>query len=290
MLDRWEGRKSSEWITRLGLSHAEFHEEIGSTNDRAKERLSEGTPGPELILSDRQTAGRGRRGRTWSSNHAGGLWFSVTDVGGDLAPLLPLLAGAAVARGVEACLSPDWGNARSRGSVSDARGALALKWPNDVYAGGRKLAGVLCEAVGERVVVGIGINVNQASQDLPDADVDPVSLRMLQGSPLARGGVLENVVDAWLELRRSLEGVDRAPDRIPRLPEELLSELNQRSAILGAAVAVDGSGRHSNGELGRIELPRAKGGLIQPDGTLVVHAEAGTVEVIAGTVRLLDAV
>ena len=275
MLDRWEGRKVSEWIARLGLSRAEFHEEIGSTNDRAKERLSERSVGPELILADRQTAGRGRRGRTWSSNHAGGLWFSLTDPGGDLAPLLPLVAGAAVARGVEACLHSDQG--------------MVLKWPNDVYAGGRKLAGVLCEAVDEQVVVGVGINVNQVSEDLPDAEVEPVSLQMLHGSPLARGGLLENVVDAWLELRGSLEGVDRAPHRIPCLPEELLSELNQRSAVLGAAVAVDGSGRHSNGELGRIELPRAKGGLIQPDGALVVHAEAGTVEVIAGTVRLLDA-
>lgn len=277
MLERWEGVDAGEWATRLALPHVEFHDELGSTNDRAKELAASAAPVPALVVADRQTAGRGRHGRAWSSDHPGGLWMSLTDGGGDLTGLLPLVAGVAVARGVEASLG-------ERGAVM-----LALKWPNDVYAGGRKLAGVLCEGRGEEVIVGIGVNVNQSAGELPaGADVPPVSIRVLTGTTIGRGRVLEGIVAAWAELRTSLDRarVDSGP---ARFPEELLQELNRRSAVRDAPVAVQGTARHSNGRLGRIDDDSARAGAIQPDGALVVHTGGQVVEMIAGTVRLLQA-
>ncbi|NNM33131.1 MAG: biotin--[acetyl-CoA-carboxylase] ligase [Gemmatimonadetes bacterium] len=253
----------------------EFHEEVGSTNDRARELALSGAPVPALVVANRQTAGRGRHGRPWSSNHPGGLWMSLTDEGGAFAPLLPLIAGAAVLRGVEACLE------RAR------QPALSLKWPNDVYLRGQKLAGILCESAHGAVVVGIGVNVNQGPEDLPtDGDVPPVSLRMLRGSATDKGQVLEAILTAWRQLREELES-GRRPGDPARVPETLLRELNERSAVYGAAVAVQGTARHSNGRLGPMEDDSATGGPIQGDGALVIRTRGRTVEMIAGSVRIL---
>jgi BirA family transcriptional regulator, biotin operon repressor / biotin---[acetyl-CoA-carboxylase] ligase len=120
-----------------------------STNDLLKERAHQGAPEWSVVMADVQTAGRGRYGHAWGSA-AGNLHLSVlVRPRGDAAAWgrLPLLAGLAVAEGVAACgVEP------------------ALKWPNDVWVAGRKVAGVLVESVSaggalEWAVIGVGVNV-----------------------------------------------------------------------------------------------------------------------------------
>src|SRR3954451_17739886 len=114
----------------------EHHETIGSTNARARKLADKGASHGTLVTADEQTKGRGRHGRTWLTPP--GVAIAASLVLREFDDLLPLRAGLAVA---------------------DVTGPDALvKWPNDVWIGGRKVAGILVEARGW-AVLGIGVNV-----------------------------------------------------------------------------------------------------------------------------------
>jgi BirA family biotin operon repressor/biotin-[acetyl-CoA-carboxylase] ligase len=128
----------------------EWHESVGSTNDLLHERARGGAPAWTSVIAGRQAAGRGRHGRSWSSE-PGNLFLSVLLRPEGWPPgstaVVPLLAGVAVAEAVRG-----WG-------VS-----ACLKWPNDVVVAERKLGGILCEASSAAqglvyAVVGIGVNL-----------------------------------------------------------------------------------------------------------------------------------
>jgi BirA family transcriptional regulator, biotin operon repressor / biotin---[acetyl-CoA-carboxylase] ligase len=141
-------------------------ERIGSTQDEAHRLAAAGAPAGTAIVAERQTAGRGSRGRSWASP-AGGLWMSVISrpAGGAGAELLSLRAGLATAAALDGL-----------GGLPRAE----LKWPNDVLLVGRKVGGILCEARWQGdalawVAVGIGLNVrNRLPSDarLPGAMVN----------------------------------------------------------------------------------------------------------------------
>lgn len=124
-----------------------------STNDEAKRGAKEGAAHGTIWVAEEQTAGRGRQGRTWTSPAGESLLFSVlarVELPPSQLPRIPLLAGLAV---------------RDAAARAAPAAEVRIKWPNDVLVGGRKLAGVLVEAVtsGSRVdavVVGIGVNVH----------------------------------------------------------------------------------------------------------------------------------
>ena len=123
------------------------HAVVDSTQDAAREAVREGTVGPVLVVTQRQSGGRGRRGRRWV--HApGGLAFTLAvEVPPDAPAAWPTMAAAlGAARAVEA----------------HAGIALGIKWPNDLVHGGRKVGGVLAEAHGPWSLVGVGLNVNAA--------------------------------------------------------------------------------------------------------------------------------
>lgn len=131
--------------------------ETGSTNADLIARLGAGerVPEGEWLVADRQTAGRGRQGRTWFDGHGNFMGSTVVLPGtGDPAPhTLALVAGLAVYEAVQPlCPNP---------------AALMLKWPNDVLLGEAKLCGILLERAGYSVVIGIGVNL-AAAPDLPD--------------------------------------------------------------------------------------------------------------------------
>jgi BirA family biotin operon repressor/biotin-[acetyl-CoA-carboxylase] ligase len=149
-------------IVRSGLvGHVDHHASLGSTNDRALEVAAwADAPLPLLVLAERQTAGRGRGANRWWSA-PGALTFSLAleapagRLPLDERPRVALVAGLAVCQALEA-LGP--------------RSEWRVKWPNDVYGDGFKVGGILCEAVPtrpERLVVGIGINVNNSIEGLP---------------------------------------------------------------------------------------------------------------------------
>ena len=135
----------------LKVLHAELGErlqyfsELGSTNEQALEMGRKGMSDGAVVLTEKQLAGRGRRGAAWFCGEGTGLAFTILlrpDFGKALWPRLSLVAGMAVAQSIEAAgLAPE------------------IKWPNDVLIAGRKVCGILVEAEGDFVVVGIGLNV-----------------------------------------------------------------------------------------------------------------------------------
>jgi len=141
-----------------------------------------------LVAADEQTEGRGRLGRRWLAPAGTSLLCSLQlrpEVPGERLPELTVVAARAVAETVAALtgLEP------------------ALKYPNDVLVGGRKLAGVLAEAREGRVVLGVGINVNVAEADLPrDVDRPATSLLAETGRNVDRAGLLVELLER-LELR-----------------------------------------------------------------------------------------
>ena len=141
-------------LLRQQLAGLEILPETKSTNDLLK---SEALADYTAVLTDHQTAGRGRIGRTWMSAPGHGLAFSILVPGTSPSQQswLPLVAGASVVVA-----------ARARGAMN-----AELKWPNDVLVVERKLAGILCEVRPDgRVIVGIGVNVDYSTGGLPSEE------------------------------------------------------------------------------------------------------------------------
>jgi BirA family biotin operon repressor/biotin-[acetyl-CoA-carboxylase] ligase len=164
--------------------------EVGSTNDVAKSMAECHGPDGLAILARHQWGGRGRRGRTWFSMPGGAVCLSIVlrpRWEADRTPMLGVLGAVTVAESLEAL------------GIRD----LAIKWPNDVLAGGRKIAGVLVEPrIGEGrlafAVMGIGVNVRQTEVDWPD-ELRPIATSILMQ------GVSTSVDDVASELMRRLD-------------------------------------------------------------------------------------
>lgn len=215
--DELAGPLSREWARLAPLvTRAHWVAATGSTMDLAQAMSSDGREGL-LVIADEQTAGRGRRGREWSSPPGAGLYFSLLlrppvsatlkggppqdgvgggppqdGVGGprfsvategavpgpSVIGLLTLAAGVGVVDGVAA-----------------ATGLPAqLKWPNDLLVGRRKLAGILAEGVAvgtpeQAVVLGVGLNVSSSAYP-PDVATRATSIESELGRPIDRGEVL----------------------------------------------------------------------------------------------------
>jgi len=186
------------------IGEFEFHNEIESTNSRGLQLASwPELVTPTVILAEKQTAGRGRGANQWWSA-AGSLTFSIAfdnrDLGIGIAqwPKLSLLAGVSVCQTLENLVP----------------GAdLAIKWPNDVFLCGRKVCGILVETVSktnERVVVGVGLNVNNSFREAP------VELREIANSLIDQFGQQQDRAEILLaivrhmmaNIRKLAEGVD----------------------------------------------------------------------------------
>lgn len=169
-----------------------IYESIGSTNDQAKQLLG-AYNAPLAVFAEHQTQGKGRRGREWVSPFAQNLYLSfvwpVTE-GLNQIDGLSLLVGVAVAKAIK------------RLSGIDAQ----LKWPNDVLIGGRKVAGILLELIGDpvelcHVVIGIGVNLNMLDS-FDSIDQEWTSLGKEMGGTVSRELFAKTVLE---ELARYLE-------------------------------------------------------------------------------------
>jgi BirA family biotin operon repressor/biotin-[acetyl-CoA-carboxylase] ligase len=188
---------------RLGRVH-EHHAELGSTNDRALAWLSDGdAPDGTLVTADAQTAGRGRRGRPWSSPPGRDIYASVI-----LRPGLPTEGFGSLALAVGVGLRE--GLLRVFG---DGLSDLVLKWPNDLLIGRggerRKLAGILCESRwrGREVelVVGFGVNVHRRADEFPPELRGVATSLAEQLDDADRRGRAEILAALLYELERSLD-------------------------------------------------------------------------------------
>jgi BirA family transcriptional regulator, biotin operon repressor / biotin---[acetyl-CoA-carboxylase] ligase len=231
-------------------------ERTGSTNADLLARAAAGEDiAGAVLIAEHQTAGRGRNGRVWSSPGAQ-LTMSVGVGAGAVPPdawgWLPLATGVAVVDAVAAVAGVQAG----------------LKWPNDVLAGGRKLAGILTEvAAAQRfIVVGIGLNVALRDDEVPDAEA--TSLRTLAArtpdrSELVR--VLLNNLGTRIDSWRAAGGVDHG----------LIADYRARSVTIGSAVrAILPGGRDVLGVASSID----------EQGRLHIDSDDGPVAVSAGDV------
>lgn len=196
-------------------------EEVGSTNEAAAAWASEGAPNGAVVLTEYQTTGRGRHGRTWAADKGQNLLFSIVlrpQLAPDRLSLITVAAGVAVADAIEPFVSPH----RS-----------TIEWPNDVLLEGRKTCGILLESSlappDETVVVlGIGLNVNQTA--FPDALEDTAtSLRLTTGRPVPRAELLTHLLTA-LERRYDAIQNDRA-DAVRAAFEDRLSTLHEHTTL-----------------------------------------------------------
>ena len=259
----FEARLRTHQMGRHLLARAE----VESTNDVAWEALAQGLPDGTTVVADAQTRGRGRSGRSWRTEPGKGLALSIllhagcapTPGGGRGA--IPLAAGLALARALERL-----------GVRAD------LKWPNDLLAGGRKLAGILCESrrgaangdAVDTVVIGAGVNVGEARSDFPAALADSATSLAIEGCDAAREAVAAEFLNAleplWVELS---EGV----------PAAVLAAWRERASFWGRAVRV----RTPAGEVSGV----ATG--LDPGGGLVLECEGSAITVFAGDLDLAGA-
>lgn len=258
----------------------EVHEELTSTNDRAAALGREGAPEGSLVVALRQTAGRGRHGRVWSSP-PGGLYVSLVLRPDDaMIRRLPatLLAGLAVAEAIDATATT---GAKTKFVRAD------LKWPNDVHMGGRKVAGILGELTreakgarragdlgspqetpGNQLVLGLGINVSTDPAALP-AELQGIatSVAVARGEAPDPVALLASVLERFEEHYESVRRGGGAT---------ILSSASSRMPVLGKGVRVR--------LVDRVLEGKAAG--LNATGGLIVETAAGQREtVVAGEVE-----
>ncbi len=230
-----------------------FLESCTSTNDEALRRAEAGAPEGTMVVAERQTAGRGRLGRTWFSEPGQGLlfsWVARPNLPPETAATLPLVAGLAVAQTLRA-LGTEAG----------------LKWPNDVLIGERKACGILCEAQTsargiEGIVVGIGINVGA----VPEA----VAYRAVGlGGGLDRLELLARLCSVFEGFYRRWRAGGLAA---------LRTELDALDCKCGRPIVVKPSGTPIEGI--------ARG--IRDDGALLLETASGTEAILCGEIVQWD--
>jgi len=247
--------------------HVHHFYKIGSTNTSAMAAAADGAPEGSVFLAEEQTAGRGRGANSWQSPQSTGIYCSVI-----LRPALPpsevlvlsLAAGLAVQSAIQQV---------------DSRVTADLKWPNDVLIvnendnknGGKKVCGILTEMNAEPtrvryIVVGIGVNVNQAS--FPK-DLSATSLRLITGSEWSR-------VDLAAALLKSLHREYRALLEDNDARESILRRFTENSSwVHGKAVRIEENGIAFEGTTEGLD----------PRGFLQVRTAKGIHVVLSGTVR-----
>jgi BirA family transcriptional regulator, biotin operon repressor / biotin---[acetyl-CoA-carboxylase] ligase len=213
-------------------------ESIGSTNAEAMSRARNGERGPMWFVTTEQTAGRGRRHRPWIAPR-GNLASSILEVI-DVSPAAAATLGFAAGVALEAALQKVSIEASLRSAGSDDM-KFSLKWPNDVLAGSKKLAGILLEAeavAGDRlaVVVGIGTNVVAAPEGTPT----PATSLAALGVHIGAEELFATLSDAWAEFRAIWDN-GRGFAEIRRLWLERAAGLGQPVAIRTAGAPVEGT-------------------------------------------------
>ena len=270
---------NQEAIERLGsplAKQVDFHQEIGSTQERARALAHGGAPHGTLVISRTQTGGRGRLGRGWVSP-SGGLWMSLIlrpNIPASLAPRITQAAAVGVAKAL-------WGFG------VEAR----IKWPNDLLVvkpgelPDRKICGILAESWAENVpvttkhpgpgdgrrrpdfvILGIGLNANLDPEDLNVPDREVATLRSELGHDVDLVKLLASLLsDLDAELQR-IEDFGAIPD-----------DWRALNCTLGKPVRVQRFG----------EVLEGRAADLTPEGALLLETPGGTVELFEGEVEHL---
>ncbi len=233
-----------------------FFKEIDSTNDYAKrcKELEDGT----VVLAETQTSGKGRKGRQWLSTEGKGIYLSIV-----LQPKIPineilkfsLIFPLAVKEAVEKNINQE----------------VCIKWPNDLYLNGNKFAGILMESEIEaneisRIIVGIGINVNNDFSDFNDLKNIATSLKMETGEEIDRKKLLCDLLET-IEIKYAEYFVKKS---------EIIDKINGSLLWRNQKVKIIDGNHQIEGELIKVD----------ETGGLVLKTERGTQIVYSGDVSL----
>jgi BirA family transcriptional regulator, biotin operon repressor / biotin---[acetyl-CoA-carboxylase] ligase len=216
---------------------------VGSTNDYVKERIrGKELSGSGVVSAERQTAGRGRGANAWHSENDKGLWATLYFTG----------------------VRWDSFEAVMRASLSVVRALresgldTAIKWPNDVTAGRKKICGILAEKFDENLLIGVGVNLRQAAADFPEEIRDSATSLFLETNRrIENRGFLEKMLAHFCGLENA---------------EENFREYSLKLGILNAAMEING------------EAVRIKG--VERNGALLGENEKGRIKkYYSGTLR-----
>ncbi|HEX6714832.1 MAG TPA: biotin--[acetyl-CoA-carboxylase] ligase [Thermoleophilaceae bacterium] len=230
------------------FGHPRVHHRLtDSTNARARELALAGAPDRTVVTASEQSAGRGRQGRSWSAPPGKALLMSaiVRDLSRRDA-LLPLAVPVAVADACDGFAGTNCG----------------IKWPNDIWIGGRKLSGILLEGRPQEgwAVLGIGLNVGTKRDEFPEELRETAtSLLVASGSDPGVEVVLDAVLgalDEWLA----------------RPTDAVLAAWRERDVLRGQRIHWNGGEGQANG--------------VDKDGGLIVETDSGRVVLDAGEVHL----
>jgi BirA family transcriptional regulator, biotin operon repressor / biotin---[acetyl-CoA-carboxylase] ligase len=263
---------SREEVEGLGsplAASVELHEELDSTQQRARELARAGAPHGTLVVSRVQTGGRGRLGRRWGSP-AGGLWMSLVlrpGISTEVAPRITQIAAVGVAKAL-----------RELGVEAE------IKWPNDLLVDGRKICGILAESSVESVpvaakkvgagegrrvdfvVLGVGLNANLDPQDLGVPENEAATLRSELGHDIDPISLLDSL----------LSHLDFELGRIEDFGA-VLDDWRALNCTLGERVRVRRFGEVLEGEA--LDLG--------PEGALLLETRDGVIELFEGEIEQL---
>lgn len=233
------------------------YDETDSTNNRAKEYGKNGCVDGTLIVSDCQTGGRGRMGRSFSSPSGEGIYMSLLlkpDIDASLISEITLLSGLAISRALKIQYNIN----------------TSIKWPNDLLINGKKITGILTEKCEDFIVIGIGINVNNKKFDEGIADI-ATSLYLETGKEYERETMIKDIINEFSDLyytfltEQNLKSIIEEYNSklisydkdIYIIPHELTDKLNNSYQITDDSLPI----HHCMG--------------IAPDGSLICRDSAG---------------
>jgi BirA family biotin operon repressor/biotin-[acetyl-CoA-carboxylase] ligase len=222
---------------------------VDSTNRYAREQAANHASSGLVVLAEKQTAGRGRRGKVWVSPLASNIYMSVVwdfSGAGDTLKGLSLAIGVAVRR------------ALLKLGVAD----IKLKWPNDIFVNGKKLGGILLEMIGDpsaecSVIVGIGINVLMSESSAEEIDQDWIDLQRASSVTISRNELVACLITETFEVLGNFQRTGFSVYRAEWQAADLLKNQSgtiskDRESVSGIVLGVDNSGslrmQLSNGE------------------------------------------
>lgn len=235
-----------------------YFDTIGSTNKEAYERANNGCAEGLLVVAERQTKGRGRLSREWVSPKQKGIYMSLVlrpKITPYQAPMITLIAAVSIASALRGCCGL----------------SALIKWPNDIFVAHKKVGGILTEMEAESdsinfLVIGIGINVNTRSSELPKG---ATSLMEESGEKVSRAAVVKAVLESFETYYRRFMESGFA---------DIRKEWRDLSTTLGRRVRSTCLHRKVEGEA--VDL--------NADGSLKIRLDNGFYEnIIAGDVTLL---
>jgi BirA family biotin operon repressor/biotin-[acetyl-CoA-carboxylase] ligase len=190
LLDETEIKAYLSSPAQASLNGIECHQELDSTNSYLIRQITQDLISGKVCLAEKQTAGRGRRGRVWVSPYAGSVYMSISQV---------FHRGAISTEGLSLAVGVLVVEALAKFGVVD----IELKWPNDIYCQGKKLAGILLELVGDAagecaVVIGLGLNVSLPSAVADEIDQSWIDLQSIVEAAISRSELTAELLNSLL--------------------------------------------------------------------------------------------